>query len=385
MSLLDSQEAIGAVSDLLRSRISTRLNSMNVLVGRPEMAAKANDGRKLNLFLYRVGFDGHLRNEPLDRGQEPPLWVVLHYLLTAFDDEKESDSADAHRLLGRGLAALQEMNFLRPSTPQLAKNPEPLKITFDEADVELLSKLMQGTDEKYRISAAFQIRPVMIVTDSPASFAPLVKTVGPPKLPLTVPPVGQGVEVIPSLGPRLETLAPERFTAPVTLTLDGLDLADVTQVQFGPLNLPAVVAPDGALTAAVPGAAALSAGAYPVTVSRTLVSGHSLTSNALLGHLLPKLTTATPSGLAPVSVTDPRLHGTLTLAGERLGGPDDAIFVGFYREGALQLMLEATGTAPQTSLAVTVASAKPLVPGDYLIILRVNGEQADDAPTVNWT
>src|SRR5947207_952755 len=135
MPLLDSQEAIGAVSDLLRSRISTRLNPMNVLVGRPETAAKANDGRKLNLFLYRVGFDQHLRNEPLDRGQEPPLWVVLHYLLTAFDAQAESDSVDAHRLLGRGLSALQEMNFLRPSASQLARNPEPLKITFDEADV----------------------------------------------------------------------------------------------------------------------------------------------------------------------------------------------------------------------------------------------------------
>ena len=31
MALLDSQEAIGAVSELLRSRISARLNSLNVL------------------------------------------------------------------------------------------------------------------------------------------------------------------------------------------------------------------------------------------------------------------------------------------------------------------------------------------------------------------
>src|SRR4051794_41150914 len=102
MALLDSQEAIGAVSELLRGRISAPLNSLNVLVRRPELAAAAPNGRKLNLFLYRIGFDPQLRNEPLDRGQEPPLWVVLHYLLTAFDDAKESDSVDAHRLLGRG-------------------------------------------------------------------------------------------------------------------------------------------------------------------------------------------------------------------------------------------------------------------------------------------
>jgi hypothetical protein len=382
MSLLDSQEAIGAVSDLLRSRLAARLNIPNVLVGRPETAANGANGRKLNLFLYRIGFDAHMRNEPLDRGQEPPLWVVLHYLITAFDDAKESDSIEAHRLLGRGLAALQEMNVLRPSAAALARNPEALKISFDEADVELLSKLMQGSDESYRISAAFQVRPVMIAPDQPAAYAPLVKTVGPPVAPGAT--VGTGVEVLPSLGPRLAAIAPERFVAPATITLTGLDLAGVDQLQLGPLTLPAALSPAGEATATVPAAAALSAGAYPVTVSRLLASGHRLTSNALLAHLLPRLLTAAPGALSPVSAADPRLTGPLTLTGERLGGPDDSVFVAFYRNGALALMLEAAGTPAQTTLTVAVTAARPLAPGSYLVILRVNGEQADDAPTVSW-
>jgi hypothetical protein len=49
-----------------------------------------------------------------------------------------------------------------------------LKITFDEANVDLLSKLMQGSDEKYRFSFCFQIRPVMIATDEPPSSSLLV-------------------------------------------------------------------------------------------------------------------------------------------------------------------------------------------------------------------
>ena len=93
MSLLDSQEAIGAVTELLRTRVSMRLNNLAVVVGRPE-AATNSTGRKLNLFLYRIGFDGSLRNIPLDSGQQPPLWLVLHYLVTAFDENKESDSAE---------------------------------------------------------------------------------------------------------------------------------------------------------------------------------------------------------------------------------------------------------------------------------------------------
>jgi hypothetical protein len=387
MSLVSSKEAIGAVSEVLRTGVSARLGSLNVLIGRPEVAA-SNGGRKINLFLYRVGFDSHLRNEPLEMGQQPPLWMVLHYLMTAFDEDKDSDSSDAHRLLGGGLAALQELNFMRPSAPALARNPEPLKITFDDADAELLSKLMQGSEEKYRISAAFQVRPVMIVPEMPASYAPLVKTVGPPKVPqpvpTPVPPIGEGVEVIPSFGPRLKALAPERFAAPagVSLTLQGLDLGEVTHVQFGSLSLPVTGALANEVTATFPAPSGISAGAYPVTVSRPLTSGHTMTSNALLAHLIPTLTSV---GHGTLTLISGRLHGTLSLTGERLGAPTDSIFVAFYRDGAMRLMLEATGSAAQTSLSVIVVEEKALLPGDYLIIVRVNGEQADDAQTVNWT
>ena len=383
MSLLDSQRAIGVVSELLRTRVSMRLSNMQVSVGRPEEATKTA-GPKLNLFLYRVGFDGFLRNAALDAGQQPPMWLVLHYLLTAFDEKSESDSSVAHSLFGRGLIALQELNFLRPTAPELAKNPEPLKITFDEADVELLSKVMQGTDEKYRVSAAFQVRPVMIMADQPASYAPLVKTVGPP-LPNPPPYDQTGVWVLPNLGPRLETLAPERSTLAASLTLTGSDLGGVDQVQIGPLSIVAGTAPGGAVTATIPAVAALSAGSYPVTVTRPF-GGHTIRSNALLLHVLPRLSSAIASALAAVSApTDLRVFGHLALSGERVGGGDDSIFVAFYGNGGLRLTIEANGTAPQTSLDIDVPVGKALDPGIYLIILRVNGEQADDAISVNWS
>jgi hypothetical protein len=383
MSLLDSQKAIGAVSELLRTRVSMRLSNMQVSVGRPEEATKTA-GPKLNLFLYRVGFDGFLRNAVLDAGQQPPMWLVLHYLLTAFDEKSESDSSVAHSLFGRGLIALQELNFLHSNALELAKNPQPLKITFDEADVELLSKVMQGTDEKYRVSAAFQVRPVMIMADQPASYAPLVKTVGPP-LPNPPPYDQTGVFVLPNLGPRLETLAPERSTLAANLTLTGSDLGEVDQVQVGPLSIVASLAPGGAVTATIPAGAALSAGSYPVTVTRPF-GGHTIRSNALLLHVLPKLSGATASALTPVNLPDdPRVFGHLALTGERLGGIHDSIFVAFYGNGGVPLTIEVSGTAPQTLIEIDVPIGKALDPGTYLIILRVNGEQADDAISVNWS
>lgn len=380
MPLADTPEAIGAVTDLVRGRLSARLNSLNVTVGRPQAAAGSGTGPKLNLFLYRIALDGHLRNTPLDEGQPAPLWMVLHYLITAFDTNRDSDSVAAHRLLGRGLSALHELNFLRPPVTEtaLADNPEPLKITFDEADADLLSKLMQGSEEQYRVSAAFQVRPVLIAPEATPAYAPLVLSVGPPATP--------GVAVLPTLGAVLDALEPERFEAGATLTLTGTDLAGYTEAWIGDQSFPALPGPERTLTATVPLATTLAARAYPVCVARVLPSGRRVSSNAVLGHLAPTVTGAAAGALANAgTLADPLMHGTLTLNGRRLGGPDDAIFVAFYLDGEVRLMLEAAGTAAQTSLEVTVSAADALPPGQYRIILRVNGEQAANSPQVNWS
>lgn len=378
MALADSKEAIGAVTQMLQSKLAAQ-TGVNVTVGRPESAAGGNsDGAKLNVFLYQVGFDAHLRNFRIDAGQPAPLWTTLHYLVTAFDSGRDSDSIDAHKLLGRGLTALQALNYMHPNAASatdapLVDNPEPLKVTFDIADVELLSKVLQGTDEKYRVSAAFQVRPVLLMCDGQPSYAPVVKSVGPGN---------QGVTVIPSLGPRLEALDPEKFEAGATLALTGNDLGSAGEVCFGDVCFPAAFA-GGKLSVQVPVATALSPGSYAITAVRTLPSGRRFSSNAVLGHLLPTLAAATPGALT-VTVGGLR-HGDLTLTGTRLGGPEDSIFVALYRDGACAVLLEATGVAAQDTLTVTVAPEQAIADGTYLAILRVNGEQATNSPTVNWT
>lgn len=375
MPLADSQQAIGAVSELLRGRLSARMGNLDVAVGRVEAAAAGN-GSRLNLFLYRVGFDPSLRNVTLDPGQPAPLWTVLHYLVTAFDVGRDSDSIDAHRLLGRALAALHELNYVRPGAldTALQPNPEPLKISFDEADVELLSKLMQGSEEKYRVSAAFQIRPVLIAPGTAPAYALLVRHVGPPTAP--------GVAVLPSLGARLEAVQPERFEVGATLTLRGQDLAGYTEIWIGPVVFPATVAGEGRLTTVVPAATALPAGAHAAAVARLLPSGRRITSNAVLARLAPTITAVALGALAPAG--GGMLHGTLAVTGTRLGGPRDSVIAAFYRDGVVKLMLEASGLDPQTSLTLTVAPSLALLPGPYRLILRVNGEQATESPEVQW-
>lgn len=376
MALSDSKTSIGAVSELLLTQLTTRTSVSTVDIGRPELAASSN-GPKFNLFLYQVDFDGYLRNHPLDEGQVPPLWLILRYLLTAFDDGKESDSANAHKLLGEGMLALHELNFLRPSALALADNPEPLKITFDHADSELLSTLMQGSDEKYRISIAFQIRPVMIAPSVEPRYSLPVKTVGPPG--------DEGVVVLPTLGPRLASVKPEKFPSGTEIILKGLDIGHETGViRIGTTDFVVSAAKSGEIRTTVPLVTVLSAGNYPVAAVRSLPGGKELISNCVLIQFQPTVIAATPGVPNPLVNNAGKLSGDLTITGRQLGGPDDRIYVAFYQDGKVHLMLEAVGTVVQTSLIVTVSLDDALPAGDYYIILRVNGVQAADAPKVNW-
>src|SRR5258705_13090 len=111
MPLAATGAAIGAVSQLLHDHLVADLPALgDVTVGRPQLAAGANNSR-LNLFLYEVQFDAHLKNIALEEDGPPPLWLALRYLLTAFDDMGESDTIDAHTLLGDGIRSLQAVNF----------------------------------------------------------------------------------------------------------------------------------------------------------------------------------------------------------------------------------------------------------------------------------
>ena len=373
MALADTKQSIGAVSELLKAQLTANTSVGTVDIGRPEQSTLSSVGPKYNLFLYQVDIEGHLRNYTLDQGQQAPMWLVLRYLLTAFDEGRESDTSAAHNLLGEGMLALQELNFLKPTAAALIDNPESLKLTFDVADSELLSKVMQGTDEKYRVSAAFQIRPILVAPSQPPSYTLPVLTVGPP--------ANQGVAVFPTMGPRLESISPDRFTIGDTFELTGYDFAGVEEVMVGNVTMPVIGQQTGRLKVRVPEDTELSAGSHTIHAILALDSDHSLTSNAVLGHFLPKLDSVATGGIVS---TAGMVSGTLTLNGQRLGGGDDSIFVAFYREGEVVLMLQATGTAAQTTMNVSVSTDDAIPENDYIILLRVNGEQAVDSYSVSW-
>ncbi len=405
MALVDTGRAIGAVANLLIARLST---VAAVSVGRLDQAPQ--NGPRLNLFLYESQFDPTLKNHSLDEGQPPPLWLVLKFLMTAFDALGESDSPEALDVLGQGLSALQQNSFLRFDgeganiVAPLADNPEDLKITFDDANSDLLSKLVSGADERYRLSVGFQVRPVMITTGEPASYSLLVG-VDYTKIPVaTIGETGIQIPVIPSLGPTILEIEPSKFEVDSVVTIKGTDLhLSGLSVSLGPIDLPVVSQRPDKLSFKVDSAIAtgdaISAGSHAIAVVQTLPTGRRRLSNVLVAGLIPTLDTAVIAGgtlvvnPAPPPPKPQTAFATIDLTGVLLGTKDNDCFLALYRDGATLRLLDSftdeetpappAPVPPQSAkrLRMVIEDAVPV--GDYLVIYRVNGQQAKRGPVVS--
>lgn len=390
MAAADTPRAIGSVTLLLRDHLIRR--GFDVSVGRPEGAASANGGPKLNLFLYEVAFDPHMRNVELRRGDPPPLWLILKYLLTAFDADEDSDSAAAHELLGGGLAVLQELSLLRLAPPvipsvqaALQDNPEALKLSFDEGNAELLSKLMQGGEEHYRLSMAFQVRPVLIVPPSPSHSSLLVGIDYTASPQVVIGQDGVAIDVAPTLGPVLERVEPAAFEAGTSIELFGEDLHGANiEVALGEQLLTIVerrperlrVTVEGSPGTPIASGATLSAGELPLCVRRRLSPTRARSSHVQLARLLP-----TVSGASLVG-DDLRITGRLLGRGPAQPRTDDVV-VALFRDGRAQRQFDVVDPAStQNQLTVPGVASAGLPAGSYLVIVRVNNQQARFSPEI---
>jgi hypothetical protein len=399
MPLADSANAISAVTEVIVDRLRAR-TLLDVTVGRPEPGDSFVKAERLNVFLYEILFDGNLKNVPLDEGQRPPLWLVLKYLLTAFDDDgKTSDSPVAYEHLGEGIRALQEIALLPLSglsTTQLnslSDNPEDLAITFDEASTDLLSKVMQGSEEKYRVSIAFQVRPVMIAPAEVPSYSLLVG------VDYTASPIPDAkdpekrihVPVLPSMGPTITLIEPASFELGGTVTIFGTDLHLTNlSVTLGVLDLPVTMQQPDRLQFVVrddiANGATISAGSFPISVSQLLATGRRRSSNLLVGSLLPTLSATAIEGLVQTVTAVPPPIGwkfaTINLSGTLLGKTtDDDFYLALFKDGATVKLFDAlTDTSPaaqpQTKRQLQMTQPDAVPPGEYKVLYRVNGQQA---------
>lgn len=407
MALADTSKAIGKITKLLSEQLNAK-TGLTITVGRPEPLSGGETVSRLNLFLYEALFDPNLKNVSIDEGRPCPLWLVLKYLMTAFDEDGNTDTIRAHEYLGEGIRALQELSFLQltSSLPAdilgaLQDNPETLKISFDETPADLLSRLIQGTDEKYRFSVGFQIRPVMITTGEPTSYSLLVG-IDYTKSPVEI--IGEeGVQtlVIPSIGPEITQMYPSKVEANETLSILGSNLGYAgLSVRLGQVELPIMAqSPDKLeclVDGSISGGSVVSAGSQPLSVFQILPNGRHRTSNLVVMNLLPTLGNGAPApgSLTRVNPADlaSNVFGVIDMTGVLLGTERDDIFVALFKgEKVVKVFDEfmpvpsppaPSPSVPQTQMRLQMKQEDAVPPGEYRIILRVNGQQAKNSPIV---
>jgi len=240
---------------------------------------------------------------------------------------------------------------------------------------------MQGNGERYRLSVAFQVRPVMIVPGAVPRGSLLVG-VDYSTAPETV--IGRDgvqIDVIPSMGAQLDRVEPARFEPGATLTMFGTDVAGTDmEVVLGDVMLTVVerridrlvVVAEGSPGTPIASGGTLSAGEMPLVVRRRLSPTRTRSSNLLAAKLLPVVTGAT------------LVAGNLQLQGLLLGDNEDDVIVLLYREsdGVTVRQFDVVNTAADQK-TLTVPGVGTAVPaGSYRAILRVNNQQANASPRV---
>jgi hypothetical protein len=110
-------KVINGVSSTLRNLLSDRMEyrkpgaveAVPVTIAPPDIQTNAGEGPRVNLFLYRVAENPHLKNQEMPGGPAglgiPMLSIDLHYLLTASGEGEDSDS-EAQTILGDAMRVL---------------------------------------------------------------------------------------------------------------------------------------------------------------------------------------------------------------------------------------------------------------------------------------
>ena len=386
---MSNDRAIAAVTSTLRNMLFQAVSSDADLAGttvttRPPDRARQDGsaGNQINLFLYRTSIDAAWRNQdppglrPGEFGQ-PPLPLVLSYLMTAYGED--DDEVLAHRLLGIGMQLLNDQPLLSPSAivaalsgSGLEDQPDRVRITPHPIPMDEISRLWATFSTGYRISASYYAAVVLIDNNQPlrAPLPVLARSAG-----------DLGPHVGAQVAPFLQAASPPNAQSGArpgdAVTLIGQRLAGVSQVRVsgsalsGPQLLPVAAASGSALTVQMPTDPPLPAGVIAVTAQVTAADGDTLASNAVPLVLVPVITSTAPlaatlsGGSATVEVTcsPPVLESqtvALAIGSQIVAGTPGA-----------------PGSEPRTSLSFTLQG---FTAGSYVLRLRVDGQ--DSIPVV---
>lgn len=405
-----SFHAIAGVSRTLRRLLLDRIEAPGPLVtiAPPDVQVSGATGRRVNLYLYQIGENGHLRNqEPPGIGHpgaygHPPLSLDLHYLVTAYGESDTSPDADLQAQMALGDAMLvlhdyaivdEDLAITRPVAgtvgdpildPTLQGELERVKIVLEPVGVEELAKIWTALPQaNFRRSVSYQVSVVQIESRQPRRVAPPVRSRR----------VHVGVLDRPRIADAYRTPAPggppgdARVAILQELTIEGSGFSGLeTRVAIGAVD-PIVVTPTGGgeIRVTLPDDDRLQPGIQVIQVLVTR-AGEAVEGGLDAGIVVPSRQVQ-PSNQAVITlvpeVTAASADATLiTVDGRRLYRPGLRSYV-VVGEAAIEVRrprgsdpwAEPTETTVQVPRAPLAALDPPLGPGTYPLRVVVNGAQ----------
>lgn len=185
-----SFKAVPAILEELKNFLQARakaeladyIHNPDILIlGTKELDAEPT-GNHLGIYLHRISVDPFGRNRYLNstdigKPMQPELPINLHFLLVAWTDTGENESA----LISWGLqhiGASLELNISHiGGADKFWRDHESVQIIPEEMSTEDLLRIWDGLPRSYKLSVPFLVKTVRLLPVPERVNGPLVKTV----------------------------------------------------------------------------------------------------------------------------------------------------------------------------------------------------------------
>jgi hypothetical protein len=257
---LSTYKAIAGVSSTLKTLLRDRMTEspLDITIAPPDVMVDSISGRRINLYLYHVSENPHLRNQEIP-GEgypgaygNPPLSLNLHYIFTAFGTKETGPDADleAQQILGDAMRVMHDTGIItsdlveekKPAPkphildPSLLGEFEQVKLTFQPAGLDEISKIWTALPNvNFRRSVLYEVSVVQVQSRKPRSIALPVKANRVYALPIRTPLIQQIFRQPPLIDNQPVAAVEEgetlrligtNFRSPITsVNIDGLSAA----------------------------------------------------------------------------------------------------------------------------------------------------------------
>ncbi|WP_178134091.1 DUF4255 domain-containing protein [Vineibacter terrae] len=163
---MPAQPAIAATTEAIWQLLDRELRrvvpGVKVNACPPDRVRQEAGGRQINLFLFEIAEDAHLRAAARE-ALPAPLALSLRYLLSVYGDDGDRADLSAHQVLSEAMRVLHE-NAVLPvgATGTDAAATPPLHIVLQPMSLDEMSKLWGSWNSPYRLSVVYDVSPVLL-------------------------------------------------------------------------------------------------------------------------------------------------------------------------------------------------------------------------------